>query len=134
MTDWQHALDRANAHSPFLAQAARRLPHLTGLLAEGQAEEALALAKAVDEPDVGRALRLERLGLALVLGVGDLAGYFPLDRVMAELSALADRALDKAIATVIARRVPDAQPAVPAPHGTAGRLNPFPHLYVLPSP
>lgn len=127
MTDWQSALDRANAHSPFLAQAARRLPHLVELLEQGRADEALALAKAVEDADVGRALRLERLGLALVLGVGDLAGHFPLDRVMAELSALADRALDKAITTVIARRMPDAQPAgfvalALGKHG-AGELN-----------
>lgn len=109
MIDWTEALDRARNHSPFLALAIGRMPHLVELLAAGQAEDALALAKAVEETDVGRALRLERLGLALVLGVGDLAGFFPLDRVMAELSSLADRALDRAITTVIARRVPDAQ-------------------------
>lgn len=127
MTDWQSALDRANAHSPFLAQAARRLPHLTDLMAQGRAEEALALAKSVEDSDVARALRLERLGLALVLGVGDLAGHYPLDRVMAELSALADRALDKAIATVIARRMPDAEPrgliAIALGKHGAGELN-----------
>ena len=114
MTDWTPAfalaLDRARNHSPFLTLAMGRLPHLVELLQAGQAEEALALAKAVEEADVGRALRLERLGLALVLGVGDLAGHFPLSRVMAELSALADRALDRAITTVIARRMPEAQP------------------------
>ncbi len=108
--DWTDALARARAHSPFLAQALERLPHLADLLAQGRAEEALAAAKAVADAEVGKALRIERLGLALVLGVGDLAGHFPLARVMAELSALADRALDRAIAAVIARRMPDAEP------------------------
>lgn len=110
MADWTHALARARAHAPFLGAALDRRPDLAELLAQGRADEALALARAGEEADVGVALRRERLGLALVLGVGDLAGHFPLARVMAELSALADRALDRAIAAVIARRVPHAQP------------------------
>ncbi len=107
--DWDNALARARAHSPFLALALQRMPHLADLLAEGKAEEALALAKAPQNEDVAVALRQERLGLAAVLAVGDLAGHFPLLRVTGELSALADRALDTAITTQIARRVPDAQ-------------------------
>ena len=43
--------------------------------------------------------------------MGDLAGVFPLTRVMGELSAFADRALDAAIAEAITQRVPDAAPA-----------------------
>ncbi|MEO5707444.1 MAG: glutamine-synthetase adenylyltransferase [Alteraurantiacibacter sp.] len=113
--DWtpnfHQALDRARAHSPFLATACTRRPDLVELLAQGRANEALELVKTLDPAlDPGVALRRERLGLALVLGVGDLAGHFPLDRVMAELSALADRALDRAIEAVIARRMPDVQP------------------------
>ncbi|WP_342773189.1 glutamine-synthetase adenylyltransferase [Alteraurantiacibacter aquimixticola] len=107
--DWDNALRRARDHAPFLALAMKRLPHLAELLEQGRADEALALAKAVDEGDLGKALRIERLGLALVLGVGDLAGHFPLARVTLELSQCADRALDKAITHVIARRVPDAE-------------------------
>jgi len=57
---------------------------------------------------VGTALRRERLALALALAVGDLAGALPLARVMGELSALADRALDAAIGDAIQRRTPDA--------------------------
>jgi [glutamine synthetase] adenylyltransferase / [glutamine synthetase]-adenylyl-L-tyrosine phosphorylase len=110
LPDWDNALARVRAHSPFLSLALQRLPDLAGLLAQGQADEALARALAGDETETGRALRRERLGLALVLGVGDLAGHFPLSRVMGELSALADRALDRAIAASIRRRVPDADP------------------------
>ena len=57
------------------------------------------------------ALRRERLALAVALGIGDLAGAFPLDRVMIELSDLADRALDAASADAIRHRVPDAEAA-----------------------
>ena len=69
-------------------------------------DQALTAARAPGEGDVARSLRQERLGLALVLGLGDMAGHFPLSVVMGELSALADRALDRAIAAVIARRMP----------------------------
>lgn len=109
--DWTHALQRARDHSPFLALALQRFPDLAGLLAEGKADEALAMALATENEDLGVALRRERVGLALVLGIGDLAGHFPLLKVTGELSACADRALDKAIAHVITRRVPDAEPA-----------------------
>lgn len=110
--DWTNALARARAHSPFLSRMLDRFPELTGMLEAGKGAEALEQAKAlgIDEPDVAVALRRERSALALVLGVGDLAGAFPLSQVMQELTALADRALDRAIAAAIARRVPDAEP------------------------
>lgn len=125
--DWDEALARVRASSPFLTLALSRMPDLAELLAQGRADEALALAKEADDADVGKALRRERTGMALVLGVGDLAGHFSLDRVMAELSSLADHALDRAIGAAIRRRVPDAEPAGFAAialgkHG-AGELN-----------
>ncbi|HEX4846505.1 MAG TPA: bifunctional [glutamine synthetase] adenylyltransferase/[glutamine synthetase]-adenylyl-L-tyrosine phosphorylase, partial [Novosphingobium sp.] len=111
--DWTHAIARARAHAPFLAQGLDRLPALEALLAAGQGEAALAWARAAGEgaPDTGSALRREKLALATALGVGDLAGAFPLGRVVAELSGFADRALDTAIAAAIRARVPDAEPA-----------------------
>lgn len=111
-SEWQDAIDRARAHSPFLTLALARHPAIGELLARGAGEEALAAARAAGDSseDVGVALRRERLALALVLGIGDLAGTFPLARVMGELSALADRALDRAIGAAIRRRVPDAEP------------------------
>ena len=110
--DWSGAIERAQAHAPFLARALVRLPELTALLAAGDAESALAWAKAAGEgaPDVPTALRREKLALAVALAVGDLAGAFPLARVTGELSAFADRALDAAIADAIRARVPDAEP------------------------
>ncbi|HZU63031.1 MAG TPA: bifunctional [glutamine synthetase] adenylyltransferase/[glutamine synthetase]-adenylyl-L-tyrosine phosphorylase [Novosphingobium sp.] len=110
--DWAGALARARAFAPFLARALDRFPALEALLAAGDGEGALAFARAAgaDAADIGTALRRERLALAAALAVGDLAGAFPLARVTGELSALADRALDAAIAHAIRSRVPGAEP------------------------
>ena len=110
--DWTGAIARAQAHSPFLARACERHRDLLTLLAEGDGDGALLAAKNAGTgiAETGLALRRERMALALVLAIGDLAGAFPLDRVMRELSSFADRALHAAIASAIARRVPDAQP------------------------
>jgi [glutamine synthetase] adenylyltransferase / [glutamine synthetase]-adenylyl-L-tyrosine phosphorylase len=111
--DWQAAIERASRHSPFLELALRRRTDLAALLERAESEAALAVARSAgeDAPDVATALRRERQALATVLAIGDLAGGFPLARVMAELSAFADRALDRAIVDAIARRVPDVAPA-----------------------
>ena len=105
--DWQSALDRARNHAPFLKRAMDRRPELVELLAKGDGEAAMTAAKAAGEgaEDVGVALRRERLSLALVLAVGDLAGAFDLYRVVEELSDFADRALDSAMTAVVRRRV-----------------------------
>ncbi len=112
--DWSDAIGRARHYAPYLARSLERFSDLAALLAAGEGDEALRLAKlaGAGAPDAMRALRLEKNALALVLGIGDLAGAFPLDTVMRELSVFADRALHRAIETAIARRVPDA--------GTAG--------------
>lgn len=125
--DWDNALNRVRACSPFLSLALQRMPDLAELLAQGRADEALAAALNPTGSDVAQLLRRERIGLALVLGVGDLAGHFTLDQVMAELSQLADRALDAAITAAIARRMPDAVPqgfaAIALGKHGAGELN-----------
>ena len=126
-TDWTSALARARENAPFLARALDRRPDLAELLAAGEGEQALLAAKQVEAADIPTALRRERLGLALVLAVGDLAGAFDLYKVMRELSFFADRALHDAIGAAILRRVPDAEPAgmiglALGKHG-AGELN-----------
>ena len=110
--DYPNAIERARTHSPFLAQALERLPELGETLAAGRIDEALAQARGAGDgaPDLATALRRERLALALALAIGDLAGALPLGRVVAELSAFADRALDAAILHAIRRRAPDAEP------------------------
>ncbi|ANU06891.1 hypothetical protein [Paraurantiacibacter namhicola] len=113
MADWTNALTRARAHAPFLAKALERQPELAALLEAGEIEAALDWARARFDTssDVGVAMRRERLALACALAIGDLAGALPLARVMEELSALADRSLDRAIREAVSRRVPDAEPA-----------------------
>ncbi|WP_226631803.1 bifunctional [glutamine synthetase] adenylyltransferase/[glutamine synthetase]-adenylyl-L-tyrosine phosphorylase [Novosphingobium profundi] len=127
--DWTGALTRARAHAPFLATLLERRPELAEVLASGDGEAALAMARTAGDgaPSVGAALRRERQALALTLAIGDLAGAFPLLKVTGELSAFADRALDAAIADGIRRRAPDAEPGgflalALGKHG-AGELN-----------
>lgn len=110
--NWQEALVRARRFSPFLARALDRQPDLTQLLERGEGEAALAFAGACAQAasDTAVGLRRKRLTLAAALAVGDLAGAFPVGRVIAELSDFADRALDAAIRTVIGRRVEGAGP------------------------
>jgi [glutamine synthetase] adenylyltransferase / [glutamine synthetase]-adenylyl-L-tyrosine phosphorylase len=110
--DWTGAILRAHAHAPFLSRALDRLPELAALLVEGRGEAALDWAGGAgsDAPNLGAALRRERLATALVLAIGDLAGAFSLRRVVGELTALADRALDAAIGEAIRHRVPEAEP------------------------
>lgn len=126
---WQSALERARRHSPFLSLGLGRQPELVALLEAGKGAEALEWAKSAGEgaPDVATALRRERWGLAVALGIGDLAGAFPLTLVMEELSSFADRAMDQAIGAAIRARVEDAEPAgftalALGKHG-AGELN-----------
>ena len=110
--DWQDAITRARACSPFLTRLLDKQPELEALLREGKGEAALAHAASAGEgaSEVGTALRRERAALALALAIGDLAGAFPLLKVTGALSAFADRALDAAIHEGIRRRVPDYEP------------------------
>ncbi|MEL7319323.1 MAG: glutamine-synthetase adenylyltransferase, partial [Pseudomonadota bacterium] len=99
---WIDALERARRYAPFLARSLDRLPDLEAVLAQGEGDKALAWARARGEhEDTGVALRRERLALATTLAIGDLAGAFPLARVLEELTAFADRALDTAIRAAI---------------------------------
>lgn len=110
---WQSAIARARRHSSFLAHGLDRLPELEALLDAGKGAEALVFAKAAGNSadSVAVALRRERLALSVALGIGDLAGAFPLLEVTGELSAFADRALDAAIADAIRQRAGDVDPA-----------------------
>ena len=106
------ALARARAHSPFLARQLERFADVARALEAGALEDALAAARAAgaDSPNAGTALRRERSAIALALGVGDLAGALPLERVVEELSDLADRALERALTAAISERTPEVAP------------------------
>lgn len=102
------AIERARAHSPFLRLLLGHFPDIAARLAAGDAEAALEAARTEAEGvDVATALRRARSGHALALGIADLAGALPLERIMAELSALAHRSLERALAQAFAERTPD---------------------------
>lgn len=107
------ALERARSCSPFLRQQFERFPAIHSELARGDAAAALDLAARAgeDAPGLAARLRRERSALAAALAVGDLAGIVPLETLMADLSGLADRCLDLAVAAAIAERTPDREPA-----------------------
>ena len=127
--DWTSAVARARRNAPFLAQGLERLPDLAALLVSGEGEAALAWARQAGtaSDDTGVALRREKRALGLALAIGDLAGAFPLARVVGELSDFADRALNRSITAAIQERAPDAEPTgftalALGKHG-AGELN-----------
>ena len=106
--DWEKAVGRAAAHSPFLARQLEVFPAIADHLAAGEIEAAWAAAGTVaDAADgIGRALRRERHARALAVAIADLAGAWPLEEVTARLSGFADSAVDRAIAAAFAERYP----------------------------
>lgn len=104
----REALDRAWAEAPFLALLAGRESAVVEALLTG------APIAILEEPgwsgDVARDLRVARRRLALAVAVLDLAGACDLTAVTRSLTDFADEALDRAIRTAIAERVPEAQP------------------------
>ena len=111
--DWEEALGRARAESPFLARALDRFPELASLLARGEIGSALDSIPRFGSkgPDEATRLRRERVALSTALGIGDLAGALSLNEVVTRLSAFADQALDRAIADAIRARVDEPNPA-----------------------
>src|SRR3546814_1414329 len=69
-----------------------------------------ALAAIPADLAAGARLRRMKQVIALVTALADLAGEWPLEKVIATLSDFADEALDLAIATAIRERAPDAEP------------------------
>lgn len=108
-----HAVARARAHAPFLAQLIDRETVLADNL-EAWLGDPLAAASLADGGDAamgeGRRLRLERRRLALIVALGDLSGRYDLTQVTGYLSDFADAALDRAIRAAIRERTPDAEP------------------------
>jgi glutamate-ammonia-ligase adenylyltransferase len=104
-----NALDRAEAHAPFLANLIAREVDLVADIAANGPDIAALLAPG-DDSEVSRDLRVRRRRLALALAIGDLAGVLDFEAVTHALSDFADGALDTAIHTAIAERYPDAEP------------------------
>ncbi|WP_221794850.1 bifunctional [glutamine synthetase] adenylyltransferase/[glutamine synthetase]-adenylyl-L-tyrosine phosphorylase [Aquisediminimonas sediminicola] len=110
--DIANALQRANAHSPFLRRLIEKQPEVVDRLAGGDVWGALALgrAQALAIDDVGISLRRERDAVALCTAIGDLAGVLSFEEITHALSDFADRALDKALNQAFHERMPGEAP------------------------
>lgn len=111
--NWPAVIDRAARHAPFLAGLIARHADLVDLISAGDIAAALAACvpdKELESQNFGKAVRIERQRLALVLALADLAGAMPLEDVTARISDFADRALEGAIRTAIAERTPGETP------------------------
>jgi len=106
------ALQRARAHSPFLASLITRHSITVQRLGDfGLADTiALGLADASADDDVGRILRVQRQVVSLATALADLAGIASFEEVVAHLSSFADHALDCAIRAAILERAPGEEP------------------------
>jgi glutamate-ammonia-ligase adenylyltransferase len=104
------ALSRAERHSPFLREALKAHPRIVDAFLADGARAAAKLALSVATGDVEADLRCRRGGLALAVGLGDLAGELSLEEATRLLSDFADAAIDTALNAAILERVPDAEP------------------------
>jgi len=102
------AVGRAERCSPFLRDALRSLSPIAETFADAGAGAAVALALEARDEALDVELRRQRLGLALAVALGDLAGEFTLEQVTEHLSAFADRAIHRALEAAVRERVPDA--------------------------
>lgn len=104
------AIGRAHDCSPFLRLQLQALQDVAAALERGSIEAALATARGHGAGDPMAAMRRERNGTALALGIGDLAGLLSFEAVVRTLSDLADRCLAAAVSAAIAERTPGAEP------------------------
>jgi glutamate-ammonia-ligase adenylyltransferase len=103
-------LIRASSFSPFLRDALQARPEIAEVFLRRGARAAadLALGERGDAAEIR--LRRQRHGLALAVALGDLSDELPLEDVTRLLSDFADGAIDTAVATAIAERVPEISP------------------------
>jgi glutamate-ammonia-ligase adenylyltransferase len=102
------AISRAEQFSPFLRDALRSLPDVGAAFERDGAQKAVDLALSAGHDELEVELRRRRLGLALAVALGDLAGELTLEQVTGLLSDFADRAIHRAVEAAIKERVPDA--------------------------
>src|SRR4051812_26333382 len=105
----REALERARRHSPFLREALESQRDIGAIFDSSGAEAAVAKALAARSDSLDSELRRQRLGLALAVALGDLAGELSLEEVTSQLSNFADGAIDRAVRAALGERVPDAE-------------------------
>ena len=110
--DLPDAIARATAEAPFLRTLIARRPDVMTAIMAGDPDAAILAAREPGDTgvDVARALRRERQAVALTVALGDLAGQLSFERVVALLSAFADRAVERALAAAFAERGSDGPP------------------------
>ncbi len=107
----QSALDRLDAHAPFLARLAVLNPDDVARFLNDGTDVALAAVTApTSGDDIMRSLRQWRGRLALLFALGDLSGEHDVATTTRLLSNFADQACDAALAAAFAERVPDEAP------------------------
>ena len=102
------ALGRARQFAPFLNEAATSFPEIAERFLEEGAEASVASPLELEGASVESTLRRRRTALALAIALGDLAGELSFERATRLLSDFADEAIELALATAIAERVPGA--------------------------
>jgi glutamate-ammonia-ligase adenylyltransferase len=110
MAGRQDSVRRAREFSPFLRDAAAALPHIVETFIEKGGEEAIAAALEASSDEVETELRRHRLGLALAVALGDLAGELSFEKATRALSDFADSAIERALSAAISERVPGTEP------------------------
>ena len=108
---FSETLRRIDAHSPFLAGLAARLPQTVAAVRDQGLVDAIREGiAAAESTDIAKMLRVQRQVVSLATALADLAGVASLEDVVRQLSAFADHALDLAIRTAIAERTPGVEP------------------------
>ncbi|MEO7364795.1 MAG: bifunctional [glutamine synthetase] adenylyltransferase/[glutamine synthetase]-adenylyl-L-tyrosine phosphorylase [Sphingomicrobium sp.] len=102
-------MERARAFSPFLRETLDARPELGECFLNEGARAAIAAALAVGDGGVEVELRRARLGLALTVALGDIAGELDLEEVTRHLSVFADQAIERALAAAVDERVSGAR-------------------------
>jgi len=105
----QGAIDRANAHAPFLREAMCARPDIVETFLAKGPEMAAQQALQAGGESASAELRLRRRALSLAVALGDLAGEFTLEQVTELLSDFADSAIERAIAASVAELIPGAE-------------------------
>lgn len=91
------AIERAQAHAPFLREAISARPDIADAFLADGAEAAAEAAVQSGAETAEAELRRRRLALALAVALGDLSGELSLEEVTGLLSDFADRSIERAI-------------------------------------
>ena len=109
-TEGRAVLDAVFGNSPFLAQCAVNEPAIIrDVLVTGPDDTFAAILadtehlrhRPTDKPTVIKGLRIARRRVALAVGLADILGTWPLERVTAALSTFADSAVGTAVAHLL---------------------------------